>query len=166
MILILGIGNILIGDDGFGSAFAIRYKKELEALAPGKIRVIDLGAHVLEALDYLPGTRYLFFVDAVHLRNGEENKIYIIEKDNLLNQPKSKIVMSSHSDGIQEILNTAEWTEVMPQEVKLYGVLPHSFDQGMELSPTLESMLDPVKNELIKELKRIMLEDQELAVQN
>ncbi len=156
MIKIFGIGNILLGDDGFGSTFVTRYKAQLEALAPQQIEVRDIGAHTIEAVSYLDDCEYLFIVDALKVKDGEKNQIYILNKDDMIDQPKSKIVMSSHSDGVQEILNTAEWTGVLPKYIKLYGAITESFDHGIALSPHLEEKMEPIKDMIVQEIKQIL----------
>lgn len=152
---IFGIGNILIGDDGFGSRFAQIYKKEIEAIKPGEIEVVDMGAHTIEAIDYLrdhPEIKHLYFIDVINIPKAKD-EIIVLDKEELTNKPKSRIVMSNHSGGISEILETSEFMGDLPENIKLIGITPFNMETGMELSPEAKARLEKIKNFLIQDIQ-------------
>ncbi len=144
-ICVFGMGNILLSDDGFGSHFAVRYKTELEELWPGHIRVIDMGAHDLDGLNFLDGCDVLYFIDVI--RSDSDELIYL-GRDELLENPESPIVMSTHSGGIQEILHTAEWMGILPAQIHLIGVRPYSLATSMSMTQQAAVRLPEVYEEL------------------
>lgn len=153
---IFGIGNILIGDDGFGSRFAQLYKEELEAIQPGEIEVIDMGAHTIEAIDYLrdnPEIEHLYFIDVINIPKAQD-EIIVMDKEELTNKPKSRIVMSNHSGGISEILETSEFMGSLPANIKLIGITPFNMETRMELSNEAKERLEKIKNFLVEDIKK------------
>jgi hydrogenase maturation protease len=68
--LIMGLGNVLLGDDGFG-VHVIRHLKE--TVLPDNIRLIEGGVGGFNLLGYLEGVQRLVIVDAmiVDLTLGE-----------------------------------------------------------------------------------------------
>lgn len=154
-ICIFGMGNILLSDDGFGSIFAQKYKKEIEDIAPDLIHVYDMGAHDFDGLMYLENCTHLYFIDIIKL-NGVQDGVILMNQEELLENPKSAVIMSTHSGGIQEILNTAEWMGILPENIKLIGAQPENLETGMGLSAKMENMLLPVYKYLYRELDSII----------
>ncbi len=77
-ILIAGIGNIFLGDDGFGSEVA----RQLAGRAqPDEVRVVDFGIRGFDlAYALLDGYEVTIFIDAT-ARGGEPGTLYTIEPD-------------------------------------------------------------------------------------
>jgi hydrogenase maturation protease len=146
----------LIGDDGFGSRFAQNYKDEIESLKPGSIEVIDMGAHTIEAIDYLKDhleCQYLYIIDIINTQKSNED-IIVLEKEDLTNQPKSRIVMSNHSGGVSEILETSEFMGCLPQHIQLIGAKPFNMETGMSLSHEVERHMEKIRDFLVTEIKK------------
>jgi hydrogenase maturation protease len=77
-ILIAGIGNIFLGDDGFGSEVARRLASRQQ---PDAVRVVDFGIRGFDlAYALLDGYDVTIFVDAT-ARGGEPGTLYTIEPD-------------------------------------------------------------------------------------
>jgi hydrogenase maturation protease len=158
MVYIFGIGNILMGDDGFGSLFAQRYGQEIEALFPRQVKVVDVGTHTIPVLDLLRGCTYLIFIDTLTFNQqpGEspkikdkDNEFIVLDKDFLTDFGKNKVIMSSHSGGIQEIMQAAELISILPEKIQLIGVKPVDISTQVGLSPSLEPKLPKLKEYLI-----------------
>ncbi len=155
-VCVFGIGNILIGDDGFGSRFAQNYKNEIESLKPGSIEVIDMGAHTIEAIDYLKDhleCKYLYFIDITNAHKLDD-EIIVLDKEALTNKPKSRIVMSEHSGGISEILETSEFMGCLPPHIQLIGVRPFNMETGMSLSHEVEGKMEKIRDFLVADIKK------------
>jgi hydrogenase maturation protease len=89
-ILIAGIGNIFLGDDGFGCAVIDRL---LQRELPGGVRITDFGIRGLDlAYALLDGYDVTILVDSVS-RGGSPGTLYIIEPD--LNAPTEQ-----HTNGM------------------------------------------------------------------
>ena len=77
-ILIAGIGNIFLGDDGFGSEVARRLAGKS---FPDEVRVVDFGIRGFDlAYALMDGFDVTIFIDATS-RGGEPGTIYTIEPD-------------------------------------------------------------------------------------
>jgi hydrogenase maturation protease len=75
MILVGGIGNVFLGDDGFGVE-VVRRMLERPALDP--VRVVDFGIRGLDLAYALPGYESAILVDTIS-RGGAPGTLYVIE---------------------------------------------------------------------------------------
>jgi hydrogenase maturation protease len=141
-ILIAGIGNIFLGDDGFGVEVAHRLGGET---LPRGVRVVDFGTRGLhlafELLDHPDHTTIL--VDAAP-RGGDAGTVYLIEPD--LSQLADLADTSSGAGGMANahamtpaavfgLLRTLGGT---PGRVLLVGCEPLRCEEEMGLSPPVE----------------------------
>jgi hydrogenase maturation protease len=128
-ILVLGVGNILLSDEGAG----VRVVEELvrSQTLPCGVEAIDGGTMGLDLLPYLEGKSHLFIVDAV--RSAAEPGTLLVEE--LADPPayfRQKI--SPHQIGLAELLAVAALTGALPPSITLFGIVPLSLATGMELS--------------------------------
>ena len=76
--LIAGLGNIFLGDDGFGVEVARRL---LKAPPPGNVRIVDIGIKSLKLIEaLLDGYDLVIILDAV-TRGGRPGTLYVIEPE-------------------------------------------------------------------------------------
>lgn len=146
--LVLGVGNVLLSDDGVG-VHAIRRLEEVVRL-PEEVQVLDGGTKGLDLLQYLEGVSHLLIVDAVEVDEppgtlrrlaGEEVPAYLSLK------------MSPHEIGLPDMLFAAQLRELYPDEVVIWGVQPATTEVGLELSPPVASILDALVEAVVKELE-------------
>jgi hydrogenase maturation protease len=147
-ILIAGVGNVLLEDDGFGPHAIARLQAEYEIGA--EVELLDLGTPGLDFVDYLVGRDVLIIVDA--LSGGEPGEILTFDREQL-REYMPNMRLSAHQPCLQETLFTAETADVCPPEVLLVGVVGANFNVTTELSPTVEEAM-PVTLELIAEIVR------------
>lgn len=77
-VLVAGVGNVLMGDDGFGSEVARRMQTEAW---PRGVRVVDYGIRGVDlAFDLVAGYDLCVLVDVVS-RGGAPGTLYVIEPD-------------------------------------------------------------------------------------
>jgi hydrogenase maturation protease len=145
---VLGVGNVLLSDDGVG-VHAIRRLEEVVRL-PEEVQVLDGGTKGLDLLQYLEGVSHLLIVDAVEVDEppgtlrrlaGEEVPAYLSLK------------MSPHEIGLPDMLFAAQLRELYPDEVVIWGVQPATMEVGLELSPPVASILDALVEAVVKELE-------------
>ncbi|MEG6585855.1 HyaD/HybD family hydrogenase maturation endopeptidase [Dendrosporobacter sp. 1207_IL3150] len=146
-ITILGIGNILLKDEGFG----VRVIEEMQKTYnfSESIQVLDGGTLGMELLKFLTDTDKLIIVDAVsgtqpagfiYEFSNEEVKAYFTEK------------VSMHELGIQDVLSALEIISKPIKEVVVIGTQPLIMDVGLELSPVAASAVEPVIERIINKL--------------
>lgn len=145
-ILIFGAGNLLLSDEGFGVhlvrylADSYRFDDDVELYDGGTLGF--MASHKLEEADRV------YLVDVV-TTPGEPGTLLRFEKDAFIGR-RIPIKMSPHQLGIQEMLLLSEIRGRCPAQVTLFGVVPKSFEAGVELSPELAVRL-PQLAELIRE---------------
>jgi len=132
---VLGLGNVLMGDDGFGPAVVRAF--EAEYLVPAGVAVVDLGTPGLDLSPWLADADCVVIVDTVRstLRPGT---LRTFTKAELLRHAPSARV-SPHDPGLKESLLTLEFAGRAPADVALVGVVPASSEMDLELSPSVKA---------------------------
>lgn len=148
-ILIAGVGNVLLEDDGFGPHAIARLEAEYELGA--EVELIDIGTPGLDFVDYLVGRDALIILDAVS-SGGEPGEIVIFDRQQL-REFMPNMRLSAHQPCLQETLFAAETAGVCPPDVLLVGVVGESFEVSTQLGAEVERAM-PIALELIAELLR------------
>jgi hydrogenase maturation protease len=137
-ILVLGIGNLLWADEGFG----IRALERLHAgwrFRPG-VRLLDGGTQGLYLLPYVEGCRKLLILDAVDY--GLVPGTLKVVKDDDVPAFMGVKKMSLHQTGFQEVLSVARLRGWNPESVTLIGCQPEILDDyGGSLSDTVKARM-------------------------
>ncbi|MGB5261326.1 MAG: HyaD/HybD family hydrogenase maturation endopeptidase [Gammaproteobacteria bacterium] len=122
--LVLGIGNILWADEGFG----VRCVEELNAAweFPPQVRLMDGGTQGMFLLPWISHVSRLLIFDAIDfgLAPGE---LRVIRDDDVPRYMGAKKV-SMHQTGFQEVLASARLLTDRPSELALIGVQPERLD--------------------------------------
>ncbi|MFH0904214.1 MAG: hydrogenase maturation protease [Methanobacteriota archaeon] len=148
-IVIIGVGNLLMGDDGIGVITAWALMKEK---LPDNVSVFDGATRAFDVLEYMDGADKAVIVDA-YRKNGEPGSIYKFEFN-----PKNEIQdeafnLSMHDINFLDALKAGREIYDLPSEIVIIGVEPQTLECGMGLSSRLNSMLpviiDSVKSEII-----------------
>jgi len=151
-ILLLGIGNVLWADEGFGvrciEALNRQYKfPENSVLMDGGTQGIYLVQHV-QACDIL----VVFDAIDYGLEGGE---MKLIEDDAVPNFMGAK-KMSLHQTGFQEVLSTSKLLGDYPEKILLIGVQPTVLeDFGGSLSPEVKIQIEPAINIALHYLQQL-----------
>jgi len=155
-ILVLGLGNILLRDEGVGSRVAqVLQEKSL----PADVEIIDGGTAALDALLLAQRAEKLIVIDALRagatpgtiyrakFRAGEKDKLAEI----LGGQGVSRI--SLHQVGLIDALAIAEKLNSVPEEIVIIGVEPGKVDWGLELTEQVAQKLPEIINTVVKEIE-------------
>lgn len=135
--LILGVGNLLLSDEGIG-IHAV--KKLLEGqLLPASVEIIDGGTAGLNLLYYLEGVERLVIIDAVET-GGPPGTIVRLAGDKIPAYMALKV--SPHEITLPDFLAAARLRDLYPKEVIVWGMQPASLEVGVELSPDLAAKLN------------------------
>jgi len=142
-ILVLGIGNILWADEGFG----VRCVEALNAgwEFPPQVTVMDGGTQGLYLLPYVQEADCLLVFDAVDY-GDEPGSLRVVVGDQV---PRFMGVkkMSLHQTGFQEVLMAAELTQKLPAELVLVGVQAEQLeDFGGSLRDIVKAQMVPALN--------------------
>ncbi len=132
-IVVLGVGNILMQDEGFG----VRVVEELTRryTFPDNVQVLDGGTLGMELLRFIKGADRLLIIDAVN-GGGVPGTFYQFANEEVKAYFKHKVSM--HELGIQDVLAALELLEQPVKEVVVLGVQPAVIDVGLEVSETVQ----------------------------
>lgn len=150
-IAVIGLGNVLMGDDAFGPWVVQTLLADYEF--PEGVAVEDLGTPGLDLTQYVTDLEALVLVDTV--RSGAApGTVRLYRRDELLEHaPQTRL--SPHDPGVKETLLTAEFAGRAPGEVLLVGVVPADTATGVRLSPALRAAVPFAVAEVLRELERL-----------
>jgi len=151
MIRVLGLGNVLMSDDGFGPYVA----RVLEAFYefPDDVEVIDVGTPGLDLTPYLLNTEAVIFVDTV-TSDGAAGDMRVYDRAQILRYPPQART-GPHDPALKEALLTVDAAGAGPKVVKLIGVIPEWVATGVSLSPPVSAAVTAVVREVIDQLDRL-----------
>ena len=102
-LLIMGAGNILWADEGFGVRCVERFNELYRT--PQKVKIMDGGTLGMYLLEYIEATKDLFFFDCADL-GAEPGTLRVLTDDEVVRWSSTKI--SPHQTGLNEVLARAE----------------------------------------------------------
>ncbi len=135
--VILGVGNLLLTDDGVG-IHAIQ-KLQADYSLPAEVQVVDGGTCGLDLLQFLEGVDHLIIIDAARL-GKPPGSIVRLEGDQV--PAYLALKTSPHEIGLPELLFTARLTDIYPERVVVFGVQPESIETHLGLTPAVAERLD------------------------
>jgi len=149
IVLVLGIGNTVMTDDGVGVKVVQKLAKEYRL--PDYVEVMDGGTLGLDLLPRLEGIKQLIIVDAVETGNVPGTCIRL-KGDEIPHALETKL--SPHQMGLKDLLAVSHLVEgCLPAEMVLIGVQPECIELGTELTPTVAAQLDNLLNCVVEELE-------------
>ena len=137
-VLVLGIGNLLWADEGFGVRCVEKLGAEWQL--PESVTAMDGGTQGLYLLPYVQGARRLIVFDAIDygLPPGTMKRVEGDQVPRFMGAKK----MSLHQTGFQEVIAAADLTGQLPEQLLLIGVQPEELDDyGGSLRPAVKARL-------------------------
>lgn len=138
---ILGVGNLLMGDEGFGVHF-INYLEEHFRLPEG-IRLMDGGTAGIMTAPFIEGCRFLFVIDTVALEREPAGSIHLFT-DEEVRAGSIQSRMSPHQVGLLQVLELCRLTGRAPQQTEFITVVPEKMETGIALSQCLLDKLPEI----------------------
>jgi hydrogenase maturation protease len=145
--LVLGVGNLLLSDEGVGLRVVERLTATYEL--PPTVQVLDGGTLGMDLLYYLEGIDNLLIIDAVET-GSEPGTLVRLENDEVPAFLSVKI--SPHQIGVPDMLFAAKLREMYPKNVVLLGVQPANLGVGLELSPEVAERIDILVKQAVDQL--------------
>jgi hydrogenase maturation protease len=146
-VLVLGMGNILLEDEGLGIRALEVLRREFEL--PAGVELLDGGTTGMGLLDDISGRDHLVVLDAVQtgeppgtlvVMRGDEVPVYF------------GIRVTPHQLGLADVLATLKLTDEQPGSVRVLGMVPFSLDMALELSSPVRARLGELVNLAVEEL--------------
>jgi hydrogenase maturation protease len=131
-LLVLGLGNVLLGDDGVGPA-AVARLRNTRAIPAGAL-CMDGGTLGLSLLPYLEDARMVIMVDAVA---ADAPAGTLVRLEGSAVGPAVATRLSPHQVGVADLLQGARWHDREPARLVLLGIVPESIELGVTLSPAV-----------------------------
>ena len=144
--VVLGVGNILLSDEGFGVRVAEALSQRFRF--PDAVEVLDGGTLGIELMRFLDGAQRLILIDAIH--GSEPGSFRIIQGDDVRLYFQEKV--SLHEMGIQEVLASLVVMEKPIAEIVVIGVVPQSLEIGLDLTPLVASRIEEATDSVIRQL--------------
>ena len=143
--VILGIGNVLLGDEGVG-VHVIQEMSNMDL--PNGVELVDGGTSTMDFLLYMEGAEKLIIIDA--FKGGQKpGTIYRCTPEDLM--AKEQRLMSLHDVGPIQTFRIAKILGYQTTIV-IIGVEPEAIDWGMELSPKIKERMTQIVHAVLKEV--------------
>ncbi len=141
--LILGIGNLLLSDEGVGVHAARALQQEN---LPPNIITLEVGTALLDAIPEIERADHIFIIDAMKAGH-EPGTVYRVPLGNCF---KSDYVASMHGFDMSRVMFLAGRTSLT--DVIVIGIEPARIEWGTELSPqigdTIPAVIETIKTEI------------------
>ena len=148
---VLGLGNVLMGDDALGPWVVAQLAAAWQF--PPAVEVEDLGTPGLDLLPYIAGRTHVILVDVVRA-DGPPGTLKLYRKDDILRHVPGPRV-SPHDPGVKEALMALDFAGNGPREVLLVGVVPGPVVTGTGLSGPVRAAVEPAQRAVLTELARL-----------
>lgn len=148
-VTILGIGNVILQDEGFGV-------RAVELLArtydfPDTVQLIDGGTLGVELLQFVTGTQKLLVIDSIN-GGADAGTLFRFQDDDVMEHFQDKL--SAHEVGIQDVLATLAVTGRRIPEVVVIGAQPYDVGAGVSLTEPMKALLPAILDASLAELAR------------
>lgn len=145
--IVVGIGNLLLQDDGVG----VHVIRALEKHPlPSDVELLDGGTAGCDLLPFLTGAEKIIVVDAVQ-GGGPPGAVYRLTPEDC-GVPQADDAISLHDLGILVVLHDLKLLEGRSVPVVIIGVEPGKIDVGMELTPEVKARIPQILDLIVKEL--------------
>jgi hydrogenase maturation protease len=143
--VIVGLGNLLLKDDGAGVHTIRALEKEI---LPPSVELVDGGTSTLSLLSYFVGCPKIIIIDA--LQAGlPPGTIYRLRPEDIPHYRSEHL--SIHDVQILDVIKMAAMIGEQP-EVVILGIEPQEIASGLELTPVIEERIPSLVQSVIKEL--------------
>jgi len=148
-ILIAGIGNLLLTDEGIG----VHVVQELSKMKlPENVELVDIGTASFDLLTFMEEKDKLIIIDAIAI-DDVPGTLYKLSPDDLLSG-KFQLLTSLHQFAVPEVLSSIK-EKGQKIEVIILGIVPKDYQTyGTMLTPELKNTIPEVIKEILKELSR------------
>lgn len=146
-VLVLGIGNVLLQDEGIGVHIISELERRFQ-FPPG-VELLDGGTAGMELVEAMLDRDQVIVVDAIR-SDGEPGSLIQLEG----NQVPSFLQqhLTPHLLGLSDVLATLTIAGRTPDRLILLGIVPHSLELSVSLSAQLQGQLDDLVTQVAAKL--------------
>ena len=147
-VTILGLGNILLTDEGVGVHMINEFEKRYSV--PDYVEIIDGGAAGLDLIPFIEGREKVLMVDAVNF-DREPGYIGIIENEAI--PAKLSLKASMHHLGLMDVLCIVNMSGNVPKDMCLLGIQPKSLELGLDMTPEIWDKKEALIERMVSKLQ-------------
>lgn len=149
-VAVVGVGNLLLGDEGVGVHVVEALGKEY---VPPYLELIDAGTALMDVLGSLRDYERIFLVDALRA-GGSPGSVYRLALPELQERAeRGQLTMSLHQSGLLKAVALARLQGVDPEAITVIAVEPKSVAPGIELSDVVSRRLADVCHLVMEEVR-------------
>ena len=148
--MILGVGNLLLSDEGVGVHVAQRMMK---MAMPPEVQVVEGGTDGFGLVNFITEADRMILIDAVK-GGGQPGSIYRFDIDDCPPYP-DLFKTSVHQISILEVINLSSLIGSTPHTT-IIGIEPACIEMGMKLSPPVEAKIPKVIQMIQEEVEAAM----------
>jgi hydrogenase maturation protease len=149
-ILVVGLGNILLQDEGIGLHVIEKLRQENDI--SDEVELVEGETAGLALLPVLKEGTHIIFVDAMNFE-GAAGEIKVLRNDEIISA--NNMLVSVHEVGLRDIISLISLTKdsELP-EIVLVGVKPMNLGTGLQLSPEVERSIPKIINVIKQEVQK------------
>ncbi len=147
-LLVLGLGNLLCGDDGLGAAAIARLDRDWEA--PEGAMVIDGGTLGLALLPYVEDALDVILVDAIR-DDAPPGSLVRLQGEDVA--PAILHRLSPHQVGVADLLDGARLHDRYPRRLVLLGLVPQTLGLGADRSVAVANRIPDLIDQIVAEAR-------------
>jgi len=142
--LVVGLGNPILGDDGVGWRVAESVSESIQS-GNGRMRDVEVECFALGGLslmEQLVGYERVIIVDSIQTRDGEPGQVYRLSLDDLPDLSTGHTT-AAHDTSLHTAMRLGRTMGVeLPDEVSVVGIeAKHVYDFSEELSPSVAAAI-------------------------
>lgn len=145
--LVLGMGNVLLEDEGLG-IHALKLLQQRYRVS-ADVEFLDGGTSGMSLIDQISSREHLLVLDAVQTGDPPGTLVKMQDQDVPV-YFGTKVTF--HQLGLSDVLASLELSDEQPEHVTVLGLVPESLEMSLDLSPHIQSRLDELVDAAAKEL--------------
>jgi hydrogenase maturation protease len=149
-LLVLGLGNVLCGDDGLGPAAVHALAHGFEV--PDGVTILDGGTLGLSLLPYIEDAEQVLLVDAIRA-DQPAGAVVRLEGEEVA--PAVRDRLSVHQIGVADLLEGARWRGRYPTGLILLGLVPQVVELGLSRSAAVDAGLPILIERIVAEARAL-----------
>ncbi len=154
-IAIIGIGNLLMADEGFG-VHVIRHLED-NYVFPKEVRLIDCGTAGIYMAPVFEQAKETVIIDAASIKGYPPGTLLKMNHTEMTGR-QIQSSMSPHQLGVLEVLEICRLREKLPSSIEFLLVIPEKVEPGTKLSKTVEPKVTEVARIIVKRIEDMGLD--------
>ena len=149
-ILVLGLGNILMGDEGLGVRISEMLASDYKL--PENVEVVDGGTAGMDLMETVAESDAVIVTDAIFSQKPPGTIITMVDDDV---EAFFRARTSPHQIGLVDVLAALRLTDESPERLVIVGVVPEAMELGVGLTDRTEAACRSALSVVVDELRAL-----------